>query len=85
MLLKSIFSFFSEPTEAAPDTVIATETEFRGDIRSEHNIQVNGAVIGNVQGPSGAENIVTVGAQGSVVGDIVARHIVIAGNREPNC
>ena len=79
MQLKSIFPFFGEPTAAAADTIIATETEFRGDIRSERKIQINGAVIGNVIGPSGAEHCITVGAQGSVVGDILARHIEIAG------
>jgi cytoskeletal protein CcmA (bactofilin family) len=84
MQLKSIFPFFVEPTTAAADTIIATETEFRGDIRSEQKIQINGAVIGNVIGPSGAEHCITVGAQGSVVGDILARHIEIAGKVKGN-
>jgi hypothetical protein len=63
MQLKSIFPFYGEPTTAAADTIIATETEFRGDIRSEQKIQINGAIIGNVIGPSGAEHCITVGAQ----------------------
>jgi cytoskeletal protein CcmA (bactofilin family) len=75
MQLKSIFRFLGKPAAA---TVIGTETEFRGEVRSKHEIQIDGAVIGNVIGP------ITIGPQGSVEGDIEAGRIEVAGRVHGN-
>jgi cytoskeletal protein CcmA (bactofilin family) len=58
----------------APSTVIQSDLTIIGDLQTDGHIEVDGRVIGNVNGSS-----VTIGANGKVEGSILADTVVILG------
>lgn len=62
------------------DTIIGKETEFKGTVRSQGVLRVDGKVEGEIS----HNGDVVVGEHGSVVANIRARHVAIAGEVRGN-
>ncbi|CDL83742.1 bactofilin family protein [Xenorhabdus szentirmaii] len=68
--------------EARPNTVIAKNSVFKGDIEMEGDIQVWGKIIGNIRVKGGAIRIMHAG---KVEGELNAPEIIIDGHVEGTC
>ena len=56
-------------------TLLGNDAEIRGSITTKGSLRIDGAVIGEISSPE----TVTIGATGSVEGNIEAEHIVVGG------
>jgi cytoskeletal protein CcmA (bactofilin family) len=63
------------PALAASETVLGINTHFEGDLKSEGNVRVDGAFIGDIT----ARGRVLIGEVASVEGDIVGEAVAIGG------
>ncbi|MBD2798231.1 polymer-forming cytoskeletal protein [Xenorhabdus sp. 18] len=68
--------------ETRPNTIIAKNSVFKGDIEMEGDIQVWGKVIGNIRVKGGAIRIMHAG---KVEGELNAPEIIIDGHVEGTC
>ena len=59
---------------AAPPTIISSDLRVDGDITSEGEIQIDGAVDGDVKGTK-----LSIGEQGSVKGAVTAERVLVRG------
>jgi cytoskeletal protein CcmA (bactofilin family) len=65
-------------------TLIAPDTEVTGELRFRNQLFVNGRVNGNVSADPAESAVVVIGDKGTVVGDISAAHVIVAGCVEGN-
>lgn len=65
---------FTDAQEKQSPTVIGAGCKLNGDIKTNHTVQVHGAVTGNIT----AETVV-IGRGGSVIGKVVAKHLFLHG------
>tara|TARA_B100000029_G_C17459393_1_gene917935 strand:+ start:799 stop:1218 length:420 start_codon:yes stop_codon:yes gene_type:complete len=65
-------------------TLIATNSEFTGDIKFADQLYVNGSVRGKIYSEPGEDATVVVGDNGSVTGEIRVANVVINGTVEGN-
>src|SRR5688572_18130064 len=83
MPMKLSFSRNGTPTEApapAGYSVLDAQMVVRGDLATDGTIRIDGRLEGNIL----RSDIVVIGSKASVVGNIVAREVVIAGSVEGN-
>lgn len=81
--MKLSFSRNGSPPEApapAGYSVLDAQMFVRGDLATEGTIRIDGRLEGNIT----RSDIVVIGAKASVVGNIVAREVVVAGSVEGN-
>jgi cytoskeletal protein CcmA (bactofilin family) len=74
--------FKTNRAEARPGaettTLIAAGTEIRGDIRFTGRLHIDGKIEGAIRG-EGAQAMLTLSEQASVIGEVQAPHIVVNG------
>lgn len=83
MPMKLSFSRNGTPTEApaaAGYSVLDAQMVVRGDLATDGTIRIDGRLEGNIV----RSDIVVIGSKASVVGNIVAREVVVAGSVEGN-
>jgi cytoskeletal protein CcmA (bactofilin family) len=81
--MKLSFSRNGTPTEApapAGYSVLDAQMVVRGDLATDGTIRIDGRLEGNIL----RSDIVVIGSKASVVGNIVAREVVVAGSVEGN-
>jgi cytoskeletal protein CcmA (bactofilin family) len=81
--MKLSFSRNGTPTEApapAGYSVLDVQMVVRGDLATDGTIRIDGRLEGNIV----RSDIVVIGSKASVVGNIVAREVVVAGSVEGN-
>lgn len=61
------------------DTIIGTKTDVTGDLHVSESIRIDGRLMGNVRAQLTSEVTVVVGAQGTVIGNVVSHRVVVAG------
>ena len=70
---------FTNANEKQSPTVIGAGCQLKGDIKTEHTVQIHGTVKGNV-----TADIIVIGRGGSVIGDIHAKTLFLHGSLEGN-
>lgn len=75
-----MFNKQTDFTKANFDTLIGSNTEFKGDITSKGIVRIDGKVIGNVS----IQGDLFIGESSNIKGDITATNIHVAGSVEGN-
>jgi cytoskeletal protein CcmA (bactofilin family) len=74
-------AFASKPsTEVKTASVLAHDLVIRGDVENHGDLRVEGHVEGNITG----NGTVTVAEQGSIVGNVEGRQVIVMGRVEGN-
>lgn len=73
--------FNKNKTKRAVDTLITQHTTITGDMAFSGVLYIDGKVIGNVSAVEGG-SILTIGARGSVEGEINVPHVIVFGEVE---
>lgn len=65
---------FTNAKEKQSPTIIGAGCELRGDINTDHSVQIHGTIIGNV-----TADVVVIGRGGRVQGSVTASHLFLHG------